>query len=150
MNRPGLFISNQFALSATRVSILSPRRRPQNVPTTTTSHTFVLCDRWKNCTVMASGVKITASSRQQCSCDATGPTAQEMLSVCPTNVHTKQGPWLPRCQKKRRVYSLQKFHNLKSGRKGEGRQWCGTWSGIECWGSRGSCFISNSYLAFQQ
>ena len=57
---------------------------------------------------------------------------------------------MPRKRRKKGASSLLKFHKLKSGRKEGWRQWCAFWSGIQCWGSRGSCFISNSYFAFQQ
>jgi hypothetical protein len=73
---------------------------------------------------MALGVKITASSRQQYSFNTTGPTAEEMLSVCPTNVACTQNRVLDcpdaKKKKKKSVNTLLKFHKLKSGRKGGG------------------------------
>jgi hypothetical protein len=77
-----------------------------------------------------------------------------MLSVCPTNAAYTQNRVLDcpdaKKKKKKSVSSLLKFHKLKSGREeGRGRQWCAFWSEIVL-RQQGSCFISNSYFAFQQ
>jgi hypothetical protein len=97
VNWPRFFTHNQSARSATRVSALSPWRRPQNVLNHHSTHFYVM---WPAIKLHSYGVRCTNNSQLRItgSSNATGPTAHETLSVYPTNVHTKQGPWWSTCQ----------------------------------------------------
>lgn len=125
VNWAGFFKYNPFARSATRVSIPSPRHRPQNVPATS-HHIYVVRSviklhsygvRCKNNSQLSTTVFI------QCYGSHSLGNAISMPYKC--SLHTKQGSRLPRCQeteerKEKNVKSLLKFHKLKSGRKGGG------------------------------